>query len=163
VPVGAGPGFAAKYKTQPGEKRSSPSPPMETELQPGPGLGGCHPCALTRLCVLHREQTTTPWAPALPEALQQPVLHHGRAHHPRPRVNGMNVLAVKQAMTVREWCSSGQGPHLRELTPTATTATPCLDPGTTYRTRDEVGGAPGTPSTSRQEAADFHNSLCTPE
>ncbi len=144
VPVGAGLAFAAKYKAPPGG-------PMNIAI-------ACYgDGAANQGQVWESANMAKLWN--LPLVLVTENNHYGMGTStnrsscndlyytmggrtiPGVRINGMNVLAVKQGMTaVREWCSSGKGPLYVEFDTYRYHGHSMSDPGTTYRTREEVAG-----------------------
>ena len=144
VPVGAGLAFAAKYKTPAGQ-------PMPIALAfYGDG-------AANQGQIWEAANMSKLWN--LPMAFCTENNHYGMGtstnRHscndsyytmggrtiPGIKMNGMNVLAVKQGMKfVREHLSSGKGPMYVEFDTYRYHGHSMSDPGTTYRTREEVGG-----------------------
>lgn len=144
VPVGAGLAFAAKYNTPEGEKM-----PI--------AVAGYGDGAANQGQIWESANMAKLWN--LPLVLYVENNHYGmgtatKRHScnddyytmggrtiPGIRVNGMNVLATKQCMAfAKEHCASGNGPMFVEFDTYRYHGHSMSDPGTTYRTREEVGG-----------------------
>ncbi|KAG7337422.1 pyruvate dehydrogenase alpha subunit [Nitzschia inconspicua] len=141
VPVGAGLAFANKYKARPGE-------PMNVALA-AYGDGAANQGQIweaANMCNL--------WG--LPMIFCIENNHYGMGtsidRHssisdyykmgnaiPGLRIDGMNVLAVKEGMKfAKEYCGSGNGPMYVEMMTYRYHGHSMSDPGTTYRNREEI-------------------------
>jgi pyruvate dehydrogenase E1 component alpha subunit len=144
VPVGAGLGFASKYLAKPGEKM-----PIAIAMY-GDGAanqGQVWESAnmsklwnLPMVFVIENNHYGMGTSTNRSSCNDQYYTMGGRTI-PGLRINGMNVLAVKQGMAmVKEFCSTGNGPMYVEFDTYRYHGHSMSDPGTTYRTREEVGG-----------------------
>ncbi|CAM9163127.1 unnamed protein product, partial [Ectocarpus fasciculatus] len=142
VPIGAGLAFAAKYNTPEGEKM-----PIALGMY-GDGAANqgqiweaANMSSLWKLPMAFViENNKYGMGTAANRSSSNDVYYTMGNHIPGIRINGMNVLAVRQAMEfVRDHLSSGKGPMYVELDTYRYHGHSMSDPGTTYRTRDEVG------------------------
>jgi len=141
VPVGAGLAFANKYNAKPGEK-------MQVAI-------GCYgDGAANQGQIWESANMAALWK--LPMIFCIENNHYGMGtsidrhsshsdyymmgnHIPGIRIDGMNILAVKEGMRfVKDYCGSGNGPMYVEMMTYRYHGHSMSDPGTTYRNREEI-------------------------
>jgi pyruvate dehydrogenase E1 component alpha subunit len=147
VPVGAGLAFANKYNTPEGQQM-----PI--------AIAGYGDGAANQGQIWEAANMSSLWG--LPMVFYIENNHYGMGtstqrsssnddyytmgnHIPGIRMNGMNVLAVKQGFeAVKAHCGSGNGPMYVEVDTYRYHGHSMSDPGTTYRNREEVSGVRDT-------------------
>lgn len=144
VPVGAGLAFAAKYETPEGEKMpiaiACYGDGAANQGQIWESANMAKLWGLPLVLVIENNHYGMGTSTARSSCNDLYYTMGGRTI-PGLRMNGMNVLAVKEGMSkVREYCSSGNGPMYVEMDTYRYHGHSMSDPGTTYRTREEVGG-----------------------
>jgi len=144
VPVGAGLAFAAKYNTPEGEKMPiavaayGDGAANQGQIWEAANMSKLWDLPMVFVAENNRYGMGTSTAR---HSANEKYYTAGGEVIPGIRINGMNVLAVKQGFAaVREYCSSGNGPMFVEFDTYRYHGHSMSDPGTTYRTREEVGG-----------------------
>jgi pyruvate dehydrogenase E1 component alpha subunit len=142
VPVGAGLAFAAKYAAPPG----GPSNIAIAMYGDGAANQGqiweaANMSALWKLpMVFVTENNRYGMGTSTNRSSSNNKYYTMGNHIPGIRINGMNALAVRDGMKfVRDFVSTGNGPMYVEMDTYRYHGHSMSDPGTTYRTREEVG------------------------
>ena len=144
VPVGTGLAFANKYNTPPGEKMpialAAYGDGAANQGQVWEAANMAKLWDLPMVFVTENNRYGMGTSTSRHSCNDHYYTMGGRTI-PGIRINGMNVLAVKQGFSaVKEYCSSGNGPMYVEFDTYRYHGHSMSDPGTTYRTREEVGG-----------------------
>eukprot|EP00611_Tribonema_gayanum_P021091 TRINITY_DN3986_c0_g1_i1.p1 TRINITY_DN3986_c0_g1~~TRINITY_DN3986_c0_g1_i1.p1 ORF type:complete len:440 (+),score=184.20 TRINITY_DN3986_c0_g1_i1:94-1320(+) len=141
VPVGVGLSFAAKYATPPGEKT-----PVAIAMY-GDGAAnqgqiweGANMASLWKLPMIFCIENNQYGMGTSKERSSSNNKYYTMGNHiPGVRMDGMNVLMVREGMkAAKEWCSTGNGPIYVESDTYRYHGHSMSDPGTTYRNRDEI-------------------------
>lgn len=147
VPVGAGLAFANKYMTPEGEKMPiaiagyGDGAANQGQIWEAANMSSLYGLPMVFLC----ENNHYGMGTSTQRSSSNDDYYTMGNHIPGIRMNGMNVLAVKQGFAaVKEHCSTGNGPMYVEVDTYRYHGHSMSDPGTTYRTREEVGGVRGT-------------------
>lgn len=141
VPVGTGLAFANKYNAKPGE-------PMAV------AIGGYGDGAANQGQIWESANMASLWKLPMIFLIENNQYGMGTSidrhsshsdyykmgnHIPGIRIDGMNVLAVKEGMRfVKDFCSTGNGPMYVEMMTYRYHGHSMSDPGTTYRNREEI-------------------------
>jgi pyruvate dehydrogenase E1 component alpha subunit len=141
VPVGTGLAFANKYKAKPGE-------PMNVAIacygdgaaNQGQVWEAANMSSLWKLPMIFCiENNQYGMGTSIDRHSSHSDYYKMGNHIPGIRIDGMNVLAVKEGMRfVKEWCGSGNGPMYVEMMTYRYHGHSMSDPGTTYRNREEI-------------------------
>lgn len=141
VPVGSGLAFANKYNTPPGEKMPIAIACYgDGAANQGQIWEAANMASLWKLpmafCI---ENNQYGMGTSIDRHSSHSDYFKMGNHIPGIRIDGMNVLAVKEGMRfVKEHCATGNGPMYVELMTYRYHGHSMSDPGTTYRNREEI-------------------------
>lgn len=141
VPVGNGLAFANKYNTQPGEKMNVAIACYgDGAANQGQIWESANMASLWKLPMIFCiENNHYGMGTSIDRHSSHSDYYKMGNHIPGIRIDGMNVLAVKEGMRfVKEFCGSGNGPMYVEMMTYRYHGHSMSDPGTTYRNREEI-------------------------
>jgi len=141
VPVGAGLAFANKYKAKPGEKMQVAVACFgDGAANQGQIWEAANMSNLWNLPMIFCIENNRYGMGTSIERHSSVQDYYTMGNTiPGLRIDGMNVLAVKEGMRfAKEWAGSGNGPMYVEMMTYRYHGHSMSDPGTTYRNRDEI-------------------------
>ena len=147
VPVGAGLAFANKYNAKPGEKMNVAIACYgDGAANQGQIWESANMASLWNLPMIFCiENNHYGMGTSIDRHSSHSDYYKMGNHIPGIRIDGMNVLAVKEGMRfVKDFCGSGNGPMYVEMMTYRYHGHSMSDPGTTYRDREEVAMARST-------------------
>ena len=143
VPVGVGLAFANKYKTPEGEHMPvALSAYGDGAANQGQIWEAANMAALWKLpAIFCCENNSYGMGTSVERHTSNPDGDYYKMGNAIPgvKIDGMNVLSVREGMKfVKEYCASGNGPIYVEMNTYRYHGHSMSDPGTTYRSRDEI-------------------------